>query len=129
MLEQYYPVFILLGVAAFLAVVLMSLSRILGPYRPSKTKLKAYESGMDPVGEAKDRYSIAFYLVAMEFIVFDLEVVFVYPWAVSFRELGTGTFMAMFIFIIVLFIGLIYTLKKGTLDWDAKNVKYEALSK
>jgi len=129
MLEQYYPILVLIGVAFVLALVLMSLSRILGPYRPNTNKLSPYESGMDPVGEAKERYSIAFYLVAMEFIVFDLEVVFIYPWAVRFMELGTGTFMAMTIFIVVLFIGLFYTLKKGTLDWDAKNVKYEALSK
>ncbi|NBC02545.1 MAG: NAD(P)H-quinone oxidoreductase subunit 3, partial [Bacteroidetes bacterium] len=76
-----------------------------------------------------DRYSIAFYLVAMEFIVFDLEVVFLYPWAVRFLDMGTGTFVAMTVFIVILFIGLIYTLKKGTLDWDMKNFKYEALKK
>ena len=129
MLEQYIPIFVLLGVAIFLAVLLMSLSRLLGPFRPNKTKLKPYESGMDPVGEAKDRYSIAFYLVAMEFIVFDLEVVFLYPWAVRFMDHGTGTFIAMVVFIAVLFIGLIYTLKKGTLDWDLKKLKYEAITK
>lgn len=129
MLEQYIPIFVLLGVAIFLAVLLMSLSRILGPFRPNKTKLKPYESGMDPVGEAKDRYSIAFYLVAMEFIVFDLEVVFIYPWAVRFMDHGTGTFVAMVVFITVLFVGLIYTLKKGTLDWDMKKQKYEAITK
>lgn len=128
MLEQYFPIFVLLGVAVILALMFMTLSRVLGPYRPNKTKLKPYESGMDPVGEAKDRYSIAFYLVAMEFIVFDLEVVFLYPWAVRFMEHGTGTFVAMVVFILVLFIGLIYTLKKGTLDWDMKKLKYEALT-
>jgi len=126
MIEQYYPIFVLLGVAFVLAIILMSLSRILGPYRPNKTKLNPYESGMDPVGQAKDRYSIAFYLVAMEFIVFDLEVIFIYPWAVSFMHHGTGTFVAMVVFITVLFIGLVYTLKKGTLDWDMKKLKFEA---
>ncbi|MCC5940270.1 MAG: NADH-quinone oxidoreductase subunit A [Balneolaceae bacterium] len=129
MLEQYIPIFVLLGIALVLGILLMSLSRILGPYRPNKTKLQPYESGMDPVGEAKDRYSIAFYLVAMEFIVFDLEVVFIYPWAVRFMEHGTGTFVAMVVFIVILFIGLIYTLKKGTLDWDLKKLKYEAITK
>lgn len=128
MIELYYPIFVLLGVSLFLAFILMTLSKVLGPYRPNKVKLSPYESGMDPVGEAKERYSIAFYLVAMEFIVFDLEVVFIYPWAVSFMDHGTGTFMAMVVFIIVLFIGLIYTLKKGTLDWDMKKVKYEAIT-
>lgn len=129
MFEQYLPIFVLLGIVIVLALVLMSLSRLLGPYRPNTVKLKPYESGMDPVGQAKDRYSIAFYLVAMEFIVFDLEVVFVYPWAVRFLDMGTGTFVAMTVFIIILFIGLIYTLKKGTLDWDMKNYKYKALEK
>lgn len=126
MLEQYFPILVLIGVAFALAVLLMTLSRILGPYRPNTNKLNPYESGMDPVGQAKDRYSIAFYLVAMEFIVFDLEVVFIYPWAVRFMEHSTGTFMSMVVFIIVLFIGLIYTLKKGTLDWDMKKIKQEA---
>lgn len=129
MFEQYIPIFVLLGVAFILALLLMSLSRLLGPFRPNSTKLKPYESGMDPVGQAKDRYSIAFYLVAMEFIVFDLEVVFIYPWAVRFLDLSTGTFIAMAVFILVLFIGLIYTLKKGTLDWDVKNIKYKALKR
>lgn len=129
MLEQYLPIAVLIGVAFVLAILLMSLSRILGPYRPNKTKLTAYESGMDPVGQARERYSIAFYLVAMEFIVFDLEVVFVYPWAVAFLNHGAGTFFAMTLFITVLIIGLLYTLKKGTLDWDMKNIKHEAVNK
>lgn len=121
------PIIVLLGVAFVLAILLMSLSRLLGPYRPNRTKLTAYESGMDPVGQASDRYSIAFYLVAMEFIVFDLEVVFIYPWAVAFLNHDAGTFIAMVVFIIILFIGLVYTLKKGTLDWDMKNIKHKAV--
>lgn len=126
MLENYFPILILAIVAVVLALVLLSLSKILGPFRPNQIKLKPYESGMDPVGEARERYSIAFYLVAMEFIVFDLEVVFIYPWAVRFMDLGHGTFIAMVVFIVVLFIGLLYTLKKGTLDWDVRNIKQEA---
>jgi len=120
MLNNYLPILILAGIAIVLAILLMTLSRILGPYRPNKNKLNPYESGMDPVGEADERYSISFYLVAMEFIVFDLEVVFIYPWAVQYLELGAGTLVAMIFFIVVLFIGLLYTLKKGTVDWDIK---------
>ncbi len=120
MLENYIPIFVLLAIALFLALLLMTLSRILGPYRPNVHKLRPYESGMDPVGQARDRFSVAFYLVAMEFIVFDLEVVFLYPWAVRLTELGTGPFLAMILFIFVLFIGLVYTLKKGTLDFHLK---------
>lgn len=120
MLTNYLPILITAGVAIVLAILLMTLSRILGPYRPNTNKLNPYESGMDPVGEADERYSISFYLVAMEFIVFDLEVVFIYPWAVRYLELGVGTLVAMIFFITVLFIGLLYTLKKGTVDWDIK---------
>lgn len=120
MLSNYLPIVILAGVALVLAILLMSLSRLLGPFRPNKNKLNPYESGMDPVGDATGRYSIAFYLVAIEFIVFDIEVVFVYPWAVNFLEYGVGTLIAMVIFILILFIGLVYTVKVGTLDWDMK---------
>jgi len=120
MLESYIPIIILLGIAFVLALLLMSLSRFLGPYRPNKNKLNPYESGMDPVGEARDRYSIGFYLVAMEFIIFDLEVIFIIPWAVQLTELGTGAFVSMIVFIVILLIGLVYTIQKGTLEFDLK---------
>lgn len=120
MFENYLPIAILAGVAVVLAILLMTLSRILGPYRPNKTKLDPYESGMDPVGDAANRYSISFYLVAIAFIVFDVEVVFVYPWAVSYLDFGPGTLVSMIIFILELYVGLIYLIKKGALDWDLK---------
>lgn len=120
MLSNYLPILILAGIALVLAVLLMTLSRVLGPYRPNQTKLNPYESGMDPVGEARDRYSVSFYLIAMAFIVFDLEVVFIYPWAVEYLNFGVGTLVSMIVFIIELFIGLLYLIKKGTLDWDIK---------
>lgn len=120
MLENYIPILILGSIAIVLAILLMNLSRLLGPFRPNTTKLDPYESGMDPVGEARERYSISFYLVAMEFIVFDLEVVFIYPWAVRYLDLGLDAFIAMVVFITVLFAGLLYTIKKGTLDWGGK---------
>jgi NADH-quinone oxidoreductase subunit A len=121
MLSNYLPILILGGIAIVLAFLLMGLSRILGPYRPNKTKLKPYESGMDPVGEAADRYSISFYLIAMVFLVFDLEVVFIYPWAVRFLDLGLGSLISMIIFILELYVGLIFLIKKGALDWDMKD--------
>src|SRR5690625_4110279 len=105
MFEQYLPIFVLLGIAIFLAIVLATLSRVIGPYRPNKIKLMPYESGMDPVAHAIERYSIAFYLVAIEFIVFDLEVVFIYPGAVRFMEHSAGTFITMCVFISIVFIG------------------------
>lgn len=118
MLQNYLPILILGVIALILALLLMALSRFLGPYRPNKVKLDPYESGMDPVGEADDRYSINYYLVAMAFIVFDLEVIFIFPWAVHYLDAGLGTLISMIIFILELFVGLIYLLKKGTLDWD-----------
>jgi NADH-quinone oxidoreductase subunit A len=122
MFQLYFPILLLLVMSTVLALALMLLSRYLGPHRPNKPKLMPYESGMDPYGEAKDRYSVAFFLVAVEFIVFDLEVVFLYPWAVTYRNLGPESFWAMMVFILILFLGLIYTLKKGTL---AKNLEPE----
>lgn len=118
MLEQYIPVLLLIALAVILALAFIILSRLLGPNRPSDNKLGAYESGMDPIGQARDRYSVSFYIIAMEFIVFDLEVIFIYPWAVRYQEFGPGTFWAMMLFIFILFLGLIYTLKKGSFDWD-----------
>lgn len=126
MFENYLPILILAGIAFVLALLLMMLARLLGPYRPNATKLKPYESGMDPVGEADERYSIGFYLVAMEFIVFDLEVVFIYPWAVRYLDLGIGPLVAMSVFIGILFAGLFYTIKKKTLDWDLKQTITES---
>ncbi len=120
MITQYLPLLVTFGVALILALLFMALSRFLGPYRPNTTKLRPYESGMDPVGEARERFTVNFYLVAMTFIVFDIEVVFIYPWAVRFLELGQTQFFVMIIFIAVLFIGLVYELRKGALDWDFK---------
>lgn len=122
MFELYFPIVLLLGVALFLSLVLMLLSRYIGPHRPNKPKLMPYESGMDPFGQARDRYSVSFYLVAVEFVVFDLEVVFIYPWAVRYQFLGPESFWAMMVFITVLLLGLVYTLKKGTLDWESEPV-------
>jgi NADH-quinone oxidoreductase subunit A len=117
-LEQYIPigVMILLGVAAGLAFT--SVGRFLGPRRPTDEKLSTYESGMEPVRTARERFSVKFYLVAMLFIIFDIEIVFMYPWAVKFRELGTFGFVEMLVFIGILLVGYVYILKKGALRWD-----------
>lgn len=120
MLETYLPVVLLAAISLTIALIFMTLSRVMGPYRPNKVKLTPYESGMDPIGEAKERYSISYYLVAMEFIVFDLEVMFLYPWVVTYLDLGFATFVAVIVFITVLFLGLLYTLKKGTLDFSSQ---------
>lgn len=119
----YLPIFVLILMALGLGFLLANISRFMGPFRPkAKNKTVIYESGMDPVGSAHDRFSVKFYLVAMLFILFDIEVVFMYPWAVQFKELmiETGSWfplIEMIVFISILFVGYIYVYKKGGLKW------------
>lgn len=120
---SYVPIFVLILIAIVLGVLLTSLSRLLGPYRPDSIKEQVYESGMDPVGTAHERFKVKFYLVAMLFILFDIEVVFMYPWAVQFKELIQITdslfpFIEMLVFVLILFVGYIYVYKKGGLEWS-----------
>jgi NADH-quinone oxidoreductase subunit A len=122
MILQYIPVFIVIIVAAGFAGATVFSSQIFGPQRPTKEKLSTYESGMKPVGTTHERISIKYYLVGMLFIIFDLEVIFVYPWAVQFRklysELGISVFISMMIFLVVLELGYLYVYKKGGFKWD-----------
>lgn len=122
MIEQYIPIFIVVLVAAGFAFVTVQSSWLFGPQRPTKTKLSPYESGMKPVGSPHERISVKYYLVAMLFIIFDLEVIFVYPWAVQFKklygEIGIPVFISMFIFLVVLELGFLYVYKKGGFRWD-----------
>ncbi len=122
MLETYIPIFIVLFFATVIALGITFSSIILGPQRPNKEKLSTYESGMKPVGTTRERISIKYYLVAMFLIIFDLEVLFIYPWAVQFKELfaefGMSVFISMFIFLVVFELGYLYAFKKGGFDWD-----------
>ncbi len=122
MLETYIPIFIVLFFATLIALGITFSSMLLGPQRPNKEKLSTYESGMKPIGTSKDRISIKYYLVAMLFIIFDLEVLFIYPWAVQFKELfaefGISVFISMFIFLVVFELGYLYAFKKGGFEWD-----------
>ena len=112
----------MLGLALGLALTLLAAQYLLGPRRRTRVKESPYESGMDPMGTARQRFSVKFYLVAMIFIVFDVEVVFLYPWAVSFREFidagsGLGVLALITVFIAVLGVGLLYDIKKGGLEF------------
>ena len=123
MLIDFIPLFLMMVLALGLALSLLKLHQVLGPKRPNLVKTGAYESGMDPIGTARERYSVKFYLVAMIFIVFDVEVVFLYPWAVSFHDFldagaGIGVTLIVLFFVIVLGIGLLYDIKKGGLEFD-----------
>ena len=122
MLEQYIPLFIVLAVALIFGAVLVWSSTLIGPQRPNREKNSTYESGMKPVGTVRQRISIKYYLVAMFFIIFDLEVIFIYPWAVQFKklfgQLGISVFLSMLVFLIVLELGYLYAYKKGGFKWD-----------
>lgn len=122
MLESYIPIIIILIISVLFAVVNVNLSSLLGPSRPNKEKLSTYESGIEPVGTAHDRFSVKFYMVAVLFILFDIEVVFLYPWAVSFIGLDQVkmiySFISVTVFIIILLVGYIYVIRKGALNWD-----------
>jgi len=122
MIEQYIPVLIVLLVAAGFAAAVIISSKLFGPQRPNREKTSTYESGMKPVGTVRERISIKYYLVAMFFIIFDLEVIFIYPWAVEFKRLfsqfGISVFISMLIFLVVLELGYLYAYKKGGFKWD-----------
>jgi NADH-quinone oxidoreductase subunit A len=118
MAESYVPLLILFVLSGAAALGFVVISHILNPRRPTPQKEMPYESGMIPLGDTRERFSVKFYLVAISFIVFDLEAVFLIPWAVSMRELGWGAFGAVSLFVVVLTVGLVYEWKKGGLDWD-----------
>jgi NADH-quinone oxidoreductase subunit A len=118
MLENYVPILIFLGVAAGLGALLMGLGFLFGPRHPDAEKLSAYECGFEPFTDARMRFDVRYYLVAILFIVFDLEIAFLFPWAVSLGKIGTAGLVAMGIFLGVLVVGFVYEWKRGALEWD-----------
>ncbi|MBI4459454.1 MAG: NADH-quinone oxidoreductase subunit A, partial [Acidobacteria bacterium] len=111
------PILLMLGLIMLLAGAMIVLSHLFGPRRPSRQKLAPYECGMPPAGDARQRFSVKFYLVAMAFILFDVEVIFLYPWAVIFRELKLFGFLEMLLFVAFVGAGFAYLWRKGVLDW------------
>ncbi|MBT8337712.1 MAG: NADH-quinone oxidoreductase subunit A [Gemmatimonadetes bacterium] len=114
----YLPLLLLFGVSILNAIGMVVTSHIVNPGRPTSEKLMPYESGMIPLGSTRARFSVKFYMVAISFIVFDLETIFLVPWAVEMRNLGWAGFMPMLLFVAVLTLGLVYEWKKGGLEWD-----------
>jgi NADH-quinone oxidoreductase subunit A len=123
-MSNYFPILLILVIAIGMAAVLLVLSRVAGRNRPTKEKLAPYECGVEPVGTARERQSVKFYLVAMAFLLFDIETVFLVPWAVVFPGLLYDPamkqlfYVEMMLFIVVLFVGLVYVWRKGILDWN-----------
>jgi len=122
MLESYFPIlmFILVGIALGVVPVMLGggLSRLLGVHRPDAEKLSPYECGFEAFEDARMKFDVRYYLVAILFILFDLEIAFLFPWAIVLREIGFFGFMAMMVFLGILIVGFIYEWKKGALEWE-----------
>jgi len=117
-LDQYAPIAILLILSTAVCCLILFLSRLMGPFRPSERKLEPYESGMTPIGPAMRRLPVKFYLIAVMFILFDIEVVFFLPFAVVARQIGLFALAEMGVFIGILLIGYVYAWRKGALEWE-----------
>jgi NADH-quinone oxidoreductase subunit A len=115
---NYLPIIFQMIVAFGFVVVTMFFTHKLGPTRKTKDKLTSFESGIEVIGNARTPISIKYFLVAILFVLFDVEVIFMYPWAVNFKDLGQQGMIEMFIFMGTLLLGFIYVIKKGALDWD-----------
>jgi NADH-quinone oxidoreductase subunit A len=118
MLTDYLPIAVLLVISTGLAALVVILGHLFGPRRPTKRKSSPYESGMTPFGPGTRRMPVRFYLVAVLFILFDIEVVFFLPWAIVFRSLGVFGLIEMAIFVFILVVGYVYAWKKGALEWE-----------
>lgn len=119
-MQGWLSILLLLGLGAAFGIGSVILSRLLGPKNPTPEKEAPYECGVPAVGDARGRHSIKFYLVAISFLLFDIEVAFTYPWAVSARELGWNGFVLIVIFFAFLLVGFVYEWKKGVLDWGSE---------
>ena len=117
-LESYFPILMFIFVGIAVGVAPMVLGSVLGPNRPDSEKLSPYECGFEAFEDARMKFDVRYYLVAILFILFDLEIAFLFPWAVVIQEIGMAGFLAMLLFLFVLVVGFIYEWKKGALEWD-----------
>ena len=118
MLENYFPVLMFIAVGLVLGGVLLTVGRAVAPHKPDPKKLSPYECGFEAFEDARMKFDVRYYLVAILFIIFDLEIAFLFPWAVVFADLGWRAFAAMGLFLGVLVIGFVYEWKKGALEWE-----------
>mgnify|MGYP006228405649 FL=1 len=118
MLREYLPILIFIGIAVGMAIVALAASYILARQRPNAEKISAYECGFDAFDDARGQFDVRFYLVAILFIIFDLEIAFLFPWAISLSDIGLFGFWSMMGFLGILTIGFIYEWKKGALEWE-----------
>jgi NADH-quinone oxidoreductase subunit A len=118
MLGTYLPIMLLIVVALAFGLGSVVFSSLVGQKKFSKVKMAPYECGCEPIGTARERFPIKFYLIAMLFILFDIEAVFLYPWAILYKKLGVFGLVEMGVFVVILFVGYIYVWKKGALEWE-----------
>ena len=118
MLDNYFPVLLFIMVGLAIGVVPLVLGRILAPHRPDAAKLSPYECGFEAFEDARMKFDVRYYLVAILFILFDLEIAFLFPWAIVLKEIGMFGFVSMMIFLAILVVGFIYEWKKGALEWE-----------
>ncbi len=116
-MEQYLPILIFVLVAAAFPVVTLVVARVIRPHKPDPVKLSSYECGLESVGEVRDRTSVRYYLIAVLFVIFDVEVIFMFPWAVRFKQLALLGFVSMATFLGILLLGYYYAWRKGALEW------------
>jgi NADH-quinone oxidoreductase subunit A len=126
-MQGWLSILIMIALGAGFALVSVLLSSVLGPKKPTPEKQAPYECGMPPVGDARERQSVKFYLVAMIFLLFDIEVAFLYPWAMALRDLGWSGFVQVLLFMALLLAGYVYVWRKGALDWGNEKADAEAL--
>lgn len=118
MLQEYLPILIFIMVASAVGLLLLSLGWLFGPNNPDEEKLSSYECGFEPFEDSRMKFDVRYYLVAILFIIFDLEIAFLFPWAVVLDEIGMFGLLSMAVFLIILVVGFIYEWKKGALEWD-----------
>ena len=118
MLAEYFPILLFIAVGIAIGVVPLVLGRVLAPHRPDPEKLSPYECGFEAFEDARMKFDVRYYLVAILFILFDLEIAFLFPWAVALKEIGFAGFVSMMIFLAILVVGFVYEWMKGALEWE-----------
>jgi NADH-quinone oxidoreductase subunit A len=123
-MHGWLPILIMIGLGAGFGVFNIVLGKLVAPSRPTPEKLAPYECGMPPVGDARERHPVKFYLVAMIFLLFDIEIAFLYPWALALRELRWTGFMQLIVFFMILLAGYVYVWRKGVFNWGHEDRHY-----
>ena len=115
--QNYIPIFIFMALVGIIIPLTLGIAKLVRPEKPEKIKLMPYECGVDPIGDSRQRYTVRFYIVAILFVIFDVETIFLFPWAVPYKALALFGFIEMMIFLAILIVGYVWVWKKGALEW------------